>query len=87
MGEVGGVGPAADGEEDLQVTVGLFEEEELLDAAVDVGAGVVPLGGLDGAVGWVGAWKSWGLRSLLGNACRCRTRGRLGSWHVCIRLW
>ena len=49
-GEVGGVGPAADGEEDFEVAVALFEEEELLDAAVDVGAGVVP--GVGGVVLW-----------------------------------
>lgn len=42
LGEVGGVGPAADGEEGFKVAVLLFEEEELLDAAVDVGADVVP---------------------------------------------
>lgn len=37
-----GVGPAADGEEDADVAVGFFEEVELFDAAVDVGAVVVP---------------------------------------------
>ena len=47
MGKVGRVGPSADGEEGLEVAVLLFEEIELLDAAVDVGADVVP------AVGWV----------------------------------
>ena len=41
-GEVGAVGPAADGEEDLEVAAALLQEEELLDAAVDVGARVVP---------------------------------------------
>lgn len=41
-GEVGAVGPAADGEQDLEVAVALLEEVELLDAAVDVGADVVP---------------------------------------------
>ena len=47
-GEVGGVGPAADGEEDVEVGVGLFEEVELLHAAVDVGADIVP--GVGGVV-------------------------------------
>lgn len=41
-GEVGGVGPATDGEEDLELAVSLLEEEELLDAAVDIGPRVVP---------------------------------------------
>ena len=40
--EVGAVGPAADGEEDFELPVALLEQEELLRAAVDVGAGVVP---------------------------------------------
>ena len=37
-----GVRPAADGEEHFEVAVALFQQEELLDAAVDVGAHVVP---------------------------------------------
>lgn len=37
-----GVRPAADGEEHFEVAVALLEQEELLDAAVDVGAHVVP---------------------------------------------
>ena len=41
-GEGWGVGPAADAEEDFEVAVGFLEEEELLDAAVDVFADVVP---------------------------------------------
>lgn len=45
--EVGGICPAANGEEGLEVPVPLLEEEELLDAAVHVCANVVP------AVGWV----------------------------------
>lgn len=40
--EVGGVGPAADGEEDFEAAVALLEQVELLYAAVDVGAHVVP---------------------------------------------
>lgn len=42
LGKVGGVGPAADGEEGLELAVFLLEEEELLDATVDVGANIVP---------------------------------------------
>lgn len=41
-GEAGGVGPTADGKKDLELTVVLLEEVELFDAAVAVGAGVVP---------------------------------------------
>ena len=37
-GEVGGVGPSADGEDDFKMPMGLFEEEELLKAAIEVGA-------------------------------------------------
>ena len=40
--EVGAVGPSADGEEDLEVAVTSLEEVELLEAAVEVRAGVVP---------------------------------------------
>jgi hypothetical protein len=40
--EVGGVGPAADGEEDFELAVLLLLQEELLQAAVDVGADIVP---------------------------------------------
>ena len=46
-GEVGGVGPSADGEEDFEVAVAFLEEVQLFYAAVDVGTGVVP------GVGWV----------------------------------
>ena len=41
-GEVGGVGPAADGEEDFEGTVAGFEDVELFKTAVEVDAGVVP---------------------------------------------
>lgn len=41
-GEVGTVSPAADGEEGFEVAVLLFQEVELLDAAVGVGAGLGP---------------------------------------------
>lgn len=47
-GEVGGVGPAADGEEEFEVAVLALEEVELFEAAVEVGAGVVP--GVGGVV-------------------------------------
>jgi hypothetical protein len=40
--EVGGVGPAADGEEDFEVPVAAFEEGELLETAVEVCSWVVP---------------------------------------------
>jgi hypothetical protein len=40
--EGGGIGPPADGEERLELAVGLFEEEELLGAAVDVFARLAP---------------------------------------------
>ena len=53
-----GVGPAADGEKDFQVTVALFEQVELLQAAIEVFSGVVPgvpsVGPMDVHVGpWV----------------------------------
>jgi hypothetical protein len=41
-GEVGRVGPSANGHHDLEGAVALLEQEELLGAAVDVGARVVP---------------------------------------------
>jgi hypothetical protein len=41
-GEVGGVGPAADGEENFEGTVAGFEDVELFKTAVEVGASVVP---------------------------------------------
>lgn len=41
-GEGGRVGPAADGEERLEVAVGFFEEIELFGAAVEVCSDVVP---------------------------------------------
>lgn len=41
-GKVGAVGPAADGEKDLEVAVAALEEVELLETAVEVGSGVVP---------------------------------------------
>lgn len=47
-GEVGGIGPAAYGEEDVEMAVLFFEEEELFYAAVGVVAGVVP--GVGGVV-------------------------------------
>jgi hypothetical protein len=42
LGKVGGVGPAANAQEHLHVAVPLFEEVELLDAAVHIVAGVIP---------------------------------------------
>jgi len=41
-GELGRVGPPTDGEENLQVAVLLFEEVQLLDAAVNVVPNVIP---------------------------------------------
>ena len=40
--KVGGVGPAANRQQDLQLAVALFQEVELLCAAVDIGASVIP---------------------------------------------
>lgn len=59
-GEVGGVGPPADGEEGFEVTVAALEEGELFEAAVEVGAGVVP--GVGGVVFVCVGWGSvnWG---------------------------
>ena len=64
-----------------------LEEEELLYAAVDVGAGVVPLGLLEDGLGCCGTGGVVGLRNLLGNVYRCRTRCRLGSYHIYIRTF
>jgi hypothetical protein len=41
-GKVGREGPASDREEDAQVSMLLLEQVELLEAAVEIGAGVVP---------------------------------------------
>lgn len=41
-GEVGGVGPAADAEEDFEVAVVLLEDVKLFDAAISVVSNVVP---------------------------------------------
>lgn len=47
LGEIRGVGPAPDGEQDFQLPVLLLEQEELLDTAVHIGANVVPrIGGV-----------------------------------------
>ena len=41
-GEIAGVSPAANGKEQLQISISLLQQVELLDAAVDVVAGVIP---------------------------------------------
>lgn len=46
--KVGRVGPSSDGEEGLELAVALLQEEELLNATIDVGARVVP--GVGGVV-------------------------------------
>lgn len=40
--EVGGEGPAADGEEDFERAVLAFEDVELFEAAIEVDADIVP---------------------------------------------
>lgn len=42
LGKVGRVGPATDGKQDLQLAVALLEQEQLLDASIDIGPDVVP---------------------------------------------
>src|SRR5262249_44906017 len=74
--EVGAIGPAADGEENLEVAVTLLQQVELLEAAIQVGANVVPRVALPVDVG-VGP----GVREMA-VACQC---GQLAVWHE--RAW
>ena len=42
LGEVDRISPSADRQQDLQMPMPLFQEEQLLDAAIDVVSRVVP---------------------------------------------
>ena len=42
LGKIGRVGPSTDRQQNLQLPILLFEQEQLLDASVDISADIVP---------------------------------------------